>query len=168
MTGSKAQLINGIMLLFMFFSCRLVWGTYQSVRVYQDVWAAIQHKPVGASINLDVLSNGTAAATEAAAGQSAAPIHDGIMQFAGEEFVPLWLAFTYLGSNIVLNTLNFFWFGKMIETLRKRFQPPREERRKEKPFAVKTTGADGKENIEVHATDVRRRIVPEEDLPAAS
>jgi hypothetical protein len=167
MTGSKAQLYNGIVLLFAFFSCRLVWGTYQSVRVYQDVWAAINHKPVGASINLDALTNGTVAAAEAAAGHSAAPIHDGIMQFAGEEFVPLWLAFTYLGSNIVLNTLNFFWFGKMIETVRKRFQPPKEERRKEKAIATKTTGANGKVRIDVDGTDVRRRNITDEDLPPA-
>jgi len=168
MTGSKAQLYNGIVLLFAFFSCRLVWGTYQSVRVYQDVWAAINHKPVGASINLDALTNGTAAAAQAAAGHSAAPIHDGVMQFAGEEFVPLWLAFTYLGSNIVLNTLNFFWFGKMIETVRKRFQPPKEERRKEKAVATKTTGANGKVRIDVDGTDVRRRNIVDDDLPAVS
>src|ERR1700730_1062100 len=43
MTGSRAQLYNGLILLATFFSCRLVWGTYQSVRVYQDVWAALQN-----------------------------------------------------------------------------------------------------------------------------
>ena len=35
--------------------------------------------------------------------------------------MPAWLAIVYLSSNVVLNTLNFFWFGKMIETIRKRF-----------------------------------------------
>jgi len=168
MTGSKAQLYNGIMLLFTFFSCRLVWGTYQSVRVYQDVWAALHHQPIGSSIQLDALNNGTVAAAEAAAGKSAAPIHGDIMQFAGEEFVPLWLAFTYLGSNVVLNTLNFFWFGKMIETVRKRFQPPKEERRKEKAVATKTTGVNGTVRIDVDGTEVRRRIIGDEDLPAVS
>ena len=43
------------------------------------------------------------------------------MQFAGEYFVPTWLAVVYLGANIVLNTLNFYWYGKMIETIKKRF-----------------------------------------------
>lgn len=38
--------------------------------------------------------------------------------------MPTWLACTYLGSNIVLNTLNFYWFGKMIETVKKRFRGP--------------------------------------------
>lgn len=51
-----------------------------------------------------------------------------MMRFAGDRTVPVWLACTYLGSNVVLNTLNFYWFGKMIETVKKRFQPPRERR----------------------------------------
>lgn len=45
-----------------------------------------------------------------------------LMRFAGEYVVPTWLACVYLGSNVVLNTLNFYWFGKMIETIKKRFQ----------------------------------------------
>ena len=147
----------------MFFSCRLVWGNYQSVRVYQDVWAALHHQPAAASIHLDALTNNTMAAHEAAEGKSAAPIHgDGIMQFAGEEFVPVWLAFTYLGSNIILNTLNFYWFGKMIDTVRKRFQPPKETRRKEKAIATRSTGANGTVKIDIDETEVRRRKAVEE------
>ncbi|CAG8977085.1 hypothetical protein HYALB_00005793 [Hymenoscyphus albidus] len=161
MTGSKAQLYNGIMLLATFFSCRLVWGTYQSVRVYQDVWAAVHHQSAAASIHLDALNNGTAAGLDAATGHSAAPIHSEMMRFAGEEYVPLWLAFTYLGSNIILNTLNFYWFGKMIETVRKRFQPPKEERRKLKTSARST--ANGKVKIDLDETDVRRRNVGKEE-----
>jgi len=167
MTGSKAQLYNGFALLFTFFSCRLVWGTYQSVRVYQDVWAALHHQPAAATIHFDALNNSTAAAAEAAAGKSAVPIHGDIMQFAGEEFVPLWLAFTYLGSNVILNTLNFFWFGKMIETVRKRFQPPKEGRRREKAIASKTTGANGKVTIEADETEVRRRHITEDEIPVS-
>jgi len=167
MTGSKPQLYNGLMLLFTFFCCRLVWGTYQSLRVYQDVWRALHHKPAAATIHFDALNNGTSAGLDAAAGKSAAPIHGGIMQFAGEEYVPLWLAFTYLGSNVVLNTLNFYWFGKMIEAVRKRFQPPKEQRRKEKAIATKTTGADGKVRIDVDETEVRKRIVVEDEVISA-
>ena len=168
MTGSKPQLYNGIMLLFTFFCCRLVWGTYQSVRVYQDVWAILHRKPAAASIHFDALNNSSMSAAEANAGKSAAPIHGNIMQFAGEEFVPLWLAFTYLGSNIVLNTLNFYWFGKMVETVRKRFQPPKEERRREKAIATKSTGANGRVTIEADETEIRRRNVAENDIPPPS
>ncbi|KAL8816330.1 MAG: hypothetical protein Q9191_008352 [Dirinaria sp. TL-2023a] len=40
LTGSRAQLINGIMLLATFGGSRLVWGSYQSVMMYRDIWAA--------------------------------------------------------------------------------------------------------------------------------
>jgi len=36
--------------------------------------------------------------------------------------VPLWLAGAYLAANLTLNSLNFFWFNKMIETVLKRFR----------------------------------------------
>jgi hypothetical protein len=148
MTGSKAQLYNGFMLLFTFFSCRLVWGTYQSVRVYQDVWAALHHKPTE-----KLVSEG------------------GVMRFAGEEYCPLWLAFAYLGSNVILNTLNFYWFGKMIETLRKRFQSPQGGKRKEKaPIATRSTGSNGAAKTEIDETEVRRRkgVEEAEDMEAIS
>ncbi|KAI9846702.1 MAG: hypothetical protein M1837_003757 [Sclerophora amabilis] len=115
MTGSKAQWYNGIALLASFLSCRLLWGTYQSVRVYQDVWAALQAPgpdPLS-SMSSDQLLLITNPDLK-------------IMKLSGPQVVPLWLSITYLGSNIVLNTLNFYWFGKMIETVRKRFEPPKE------------------------------------------
>ena len=47
-----------------------------------------------------------------------------VMKFfgTGTKRVPVWLAVTYLSSNLVLNSLNFYWFGKMIDTIRKRFE----------------------------------------------
>lgn len=42
MSGSKAQLVNGIVLIATFGGSRLVWGTYQSVKMYQDVWLALK------------------------------------------------------------------------------------------------------------------------------
>jgi len=41
MTGSKAQLYNGLTLLGVFFSARLVWGAYSSFNIYRDVWRAL-------------------------------------------------------------------------------------------------------------------------------
>ena len=156
MTGSRAQLYNGLLLLATFFSCRLLWGTYQSLRVYQDVWAAIQTPGT-----LTSAANVTMAATQ----KSVNPNSE-IMRFAGEKTVPVWLAVTYLGSNIVLNTLNFYWFGKMIETVKKRFQPAKE---KDKP-PVKMNGGekseergkaeidgDGKKVVSAEKKEVRRR-----------
>lgn len=41
--------------------------------------------------------------------------------------VPLWLALLYLGSNAILNFLNYYWFGRMIDAVRKRFAPKSEK-----------------------------------------
>lgn len=94
MTGSKAQLINGIALIGTFGGSRLVWGTYQSVKMYQDVWLALK--------------------------------------IPGELPVPPWLALSYLASTTVLSALNLYWFGRMIKTIRSRFDnPKRKTNRKE-------------------------------------
>lgn len=42
MTGSRFQLINGIALIASFGASRLVWGTYQTVNMYRDVWQALK------------------------------------------------------------------------------------------------------------------------------
>ena len=153
MTGSRAQLYNGIVLLVTFFLCRLVWGTYQSVRVYQDVWAALQApSPLNPSVPVTVPDAATKPALDA---------NTEIMRFAGKQHVPVWLAITYLGSNLVLNTLNFYWFGKMIETVRKRFQKPKRKVEKAVVTNGDLTGANGKTTsrqvIEMEDTEVRWR-----------
>ena len=115
MTGSRPQWYNGIVLLFSFFCCRLLWGTYQSIRVYQDVWAALHCD--------------TAIKAEPMLEPAKDDDQKIIMRFAGEYVIPTWLACVYLGSNIVLNTLNFYWFGKMIETIKKRFREGGDKKR---------------------------------------
>lgn len=42
MTGSTAQLVNGIALITSFGASRLVWGTYQNFKMYSDIWEASQ------------------------------------------------------------------------------------------------------------------------------
>jgi len=110
MTGSKLQLYNGIALLATFFSCRVLWGNYQSIYIYRDLWKALQ---IG-SVDL---------------------VHTGDPVFAYRKHpdlhfrnstameVPRWLAGLYLVSNTILNLLNLFWFSRMVRTVRKRFQP---------------------------------------------
>jgi hypothetical protein len=100
MTGSSAQLYNGILLLFSFFSCRLVYGTFQSFCVFKDMLAAINAHPTKTF--------------------SLSPV----MEFATQESsVPTWLAVSYVMSNITLNTLNLYWFVMMIRAVLKRFKP---------------------------------------------
>jgi hypothetical protein len=147
LTGSKIQWYNGMILLASFFSCRLAWGSYQSIRVYQDVWAAmhlnttvpgyldISHQPNSAS-PLFVPRNGELCLGE----ESCVAAQVEVMRFAGPgtAAVPAWLAGLYLASNILLNTLNFYWFGRMIETVMKRFReiPGKEKDKKRRPSVV--------------------------------
>lgn len=136
MTGSRAQWYNGILLLGSFFCCRLLWGTYQSIRVYQDVWAGL-HFDVAARL------------AQQAEGGIFEPLgeDDEVMRYAGSYPLPTWLATTYLVSNIVLNTLNFYWFGKMIETVSKRFRDPKKKETKEKQEGVLVEGLVDAETI---------------------
>lgn len=103
MTGSRPQLYNGILLLFSFFSCRLVYGTYQSYRVFCDIWSAVDLHPSPEKRLSPVMAFATDSST-----------------------VPFWLASAYLASNMVLNGLNFYWFVMMIKAVRKRFVPAKE------------------------------------------
>ena len=93
MTGSRAQWINGMILITTFGCSRLVWGTYQTTRMFRDIWEAYS-TPGGLP-------------------------------------VPPWLALTYVVANTALCGLNFWWFGRMIETVTSRF---------------KDTGAEGKKD----------------------
>lgn len=167
MTGSRAQLVNGIVLLFTFFSCRLVWGTYHSIKLYQDLWTAIRHTPLTADIHPEAMYKDTPGSREALAGRSAAPIHSNVMRFARDEYVPIWLAVAVAGSNVVLNTLNYVWFRKMIQTLQRRFQSTTGDSKKEAPVVTRSTGIDGKVKIGVDDTEVRHRrtAVEVEDVP---
>ncbi|EUC41782.1 hypothetical protein COCMIDRAFT_29480 [Bipolaris oryzae ATCC 44560] len=117
MTGSTLQFVNGLMLLFTFFSCRLVWGTYQSIRVFGDVYHLYmngyvpQPDPEVGKLSDDTYVNN-------------AGFKNDLLQYSAGQTTPLWLISAYLASNLILNGLNWFWFSKMIETLRKRFDPP--------------------------------------------
>ncbi|KAL9035902.1 MAG: hypothetical protein Q9214_006377, partial [Letrouitia sp. 1 TL-2023] len=143
MTGSLPQWYNGILLLSSFFCSRLLWGTYQSLRVYQDCWAgthvnstnAPSSTPYVATVNSsDILMNGTMVShpTGVPALLRTRDMEDPMFFNPSPEPIPTWLALIYLGCNIVLNTLNIYWFGKMIETVRKRFKPKEKNPGKEK------------------------------------
>jgi hypothetical protein len=121
MTGSTLQAVNGIFLVGSFFGARLVYGNINSVYVFSDVYRAIF---TGQSETMKQLSsspsNYTAQDLLAIAGDEQGQR----LAFASGSQVPLWLGLVYLASNLTLNSLNIFWFSKMIETIRKRFDPP--------------------------------------------
>lgn len=114
MTGGKAQLVNGIALLATFFGSRLVWGTYQSVMVYRDILAVLQHSAIDGGLGSKAGIGG----------------ESGVMRFSEGRVLPMWLAYTYLGSNSLLTVLNFYWFWRMVETVTKRFRSPSDKKPK--------------------------------------
>ncbi|KAI2625123.1 TLC domain-containing protein [Xylaria nigripes] len=157
MTGSRIQLYNGLVLIAMFFSCRLVWGTYQSFLVCRDLWTGLHVAP-------DVLAFDKA---------DLPPRYAETMQFVTPSTgIPLWLAAVYVGSNLTLNSLNFYWFFKMIEAVRKRFEPKAEQKQEDavKPakaavdgVAAVASGIDGG----VITTRPRRRTLLDGEDPDA-
>lgn len=62
-------------------------------------------------------------------------------QFAGQT-VPLWLAIVYLGSNLTLNGLNYYWFSRMIVTIAARFMKPAVEAPKKEKAVIQGTEVD--------------------------
>lgn len=130
LTGSKLQLYNGILLMTTFFLCRLVWGSYQSFRVFSDIFTAYRHGhfEVGSG-PLGTMKEGAKSVTAEdlgswGAGWTGEGGRSEMMRFAKDQHIPYWLPAAYLGANALLNALNWVWFGKMIETIRKRFEPP--------------------------------------------
>lgn len=148
------QWYNGIILLASFFSCRLLWGTYQSIRVYQDIWAGLHYTEEHPPHTAD-LKNGLK------------PPDDGAMRFYTGEQVPVWLAVVYLGSNVILNSLNFYWFGKMIETVRSRFQEPRKGSRGEVKALAGEVGIEGMDGGDVGESTTSTDEDMENDKPAS-
>ncbi|TGO07859.1 hypothetical protein BTUL_0241g00020 [Botrytis tulipae] len=118
MTGSKAQLYNGIVLLLTFFSCRLVWGIYQSAKLYQDIWRAF-HTP---NISVPEFRG------------PGGPEWDVFRFSRGSEelTLPIWLAWGYLVTNTILTFLNIYWFKQMISSVLNRFSKNEEVTRADK------------------------------------
>lgn len=76
------------------------------------------------------------------------------MHFAGEGGIPLWLACAYLLSNLTLNGLNWFWFSKMIQTIRTRFDPPFGTRKAKSENVVEGEKAARGEDVSVEGTHI--------------
>lgn len=104
LTGTKIQLYNGIMLVLVFFSCRIVWGTYASYQLWKDIFEVLESGMVDTrkwkAVDLDDAR---------------------IMRFGHDRHLPMWVLAIYGIGHLVLTALNFWWFGKMIMALRKRF-----------------------------------------------
>lgn len=115
MTGSRAQLINGILLVITFFSCRLIYGTSQTAAAFYDVWV-IRRQETAYVPGPHIPGAGFPAH------------HESKPQFVTlSSRVPFWLCLAYLTAGATLTYLNFYWFFKIIMSLRKRFDSKNEK-----------------------------------------
>lgn len=85
--------------------------------------------------------------------------------------LPLWLAASYLGANLILSSLNLYWSNKMIETVRKRFDPPFGTKgvvkgkkkaeadgvKKEEPLIMRGVDDHDRKTVEIEGREVRSR-----------
>jgi hypothetical protein len=110
MTGSTAQLINGILLIVSFFGCRLVWGVYQSWLMYNDVWSAWHAETPFTSVCSKFMET--------------TRLHSLIDVPLRCRVLPTWLGIFYIGANTLLTMLNSFWLAKMLSAIQKRFKKP--------------------------------------------
>lgn len=109
MTRSRAYVINGMLLVGTFFGCRIVWGFYNTVLVYNDVWQAWN-----STTHLAKLCEGFLRASNLTAW------FDVPWRCTA---LPTWLGVYYVGANLTLCLLNLFWFGKMVSFLIERYLP---------------------------------------------
>lgn len=141
-----------------FFGSRLVFGVYQSFCVFSDIFRAISYQQTTegqAWLKATALSHPSSSAS-ALDGKRI----DQVMRYANNKEIPYWYAITYLTANAVLTLLNVYWFGQMIKTIRKRFDPPfgtKEPSTKSEPVMGRGIDSDGTKSVEVSSTDVRRR-----------
>jgi hypothetical protein len=170
-------------LLATFFGCRLVWGTYASLRAASDVFKALA---LARSAPFEPPLAHSVFAWDATAKTFASPLAAlQVVQYAPETpEVPTWLWVSFAASNVTLNALNWFWFEKMIGTIRKRFDPPLGTRTAAAAAgdgngkATETVAVDvdvaqrvdgrGRKMLEVDEVEVRRRVpqtLAEDDMP---
>ncbi|KAJ3390221.1 hypothetical protein HDU84_007791 [Entophlyctis sp. JEL0112] len=97
MTGGTLQLVNGVLLLIVFFGSRLVFGMYKSFEFLSEF-------PLPSRKDLSEWCFSPSA----------------LMRARYEE-IPVYMIVLYLAMNTVLNTLNVYWFWKMIDSVRRRF-----------------------------------------------
>ncbi|KAF1968655.1 DUF887-domain-containing protein [Bimuria novae-zelandiae CBS 107.79] len=112
LTGSKIQFYNGIVLLVTFFGCRILWGSYQSVMIYSDIYTALTTSPTNPLATM--LSKGKC-------GGNTTSFSTGVPSDCGFGELPMWLVSIYLVGNTALSLLNFYWFSQMVKAVRKRF-----------------------------------------------
>jgi len=163
MTGSTAQLINGVVLMVSFFGSRLVMGPYQTYHVFSDIYKAMEYQET--VVGKAWMKAPNSPSNALSMGESGKASRE-LMRFQPQP-VPQWLGMTYMGANTILTLLNVYWFYKMIETIRARFPPPfgtQKEEDKDKADKIQTSmgrgiDAEGTKSVGLEQKEIRYRGV---------
>lgn len=134
MTGTPAQWYNGITLMVTFFCCRLVYGSYLSFVFFNDLWTAFNAKHV-------ITTQLEFSTTEKPSSM--------------DHSLPFWFGPIFLIIDTTLMSLNFYWFSKMIEAVRKRFRPAAEDPASRQPLSKQSPSPEMVANGKM--SHVRRR-----------
>jgi hypothetical protein len=92
------QMVNGIVLMIVFASCRLIWGTYMTFTFFGDVWTAVNAEKPSFTLYEYSLSE---------------------PPLALEHRAPGWVGVAFMLTHTVVMSLSVFWFSKMVTTVRK-------------------------------------------------
>ncbi|OCL09642.1 hypothetical protein AOQ84DRAFT_388040 [Glonium stellatum] len=125
--GTQLQLINGIILIVVFFFCRIVWGTYHVSWLYRDMWAAVR-----------ITDENLAAYQRTLAASQG---HGSSIIYVPQR-IPAYFAVVHLGCNTTLLLLCYYWFclilRKAASTLFPTAKNHKEGGSAEKPSVVMT------------------------------
>lgn len=100
-----------------FFGCRLVWGTYGAINVSKDVYRAVFE---GMSLADGLQSRALPGSSQ----KNSRDLDSEATSYLEIQHLSLWIGVLYVTANSALTVLNAFWFSKMVQALRKRFDPP--------------------------------------------
>lgn len=98
LAGTRLQMVNGIVLMITFASCRLLWGSYMTFTFFGDVWTAIHAERPSFTL------------------YDYSPLEQPL---ALEHHAPGWVAISFMFTHTVVMSLSVFWFSKMVTTVRK-------------------------------------------------
>lgn len=96
--GSKLQIANGLVLIVVFASCRLIFGSYIGLHFFKDVWTGLH-------------DDGTSYTT-------IWPSPDRAPLILRHEVV-WWVGITFLATHSAVMLLSLFWFQRMIRMVNK-------------------------------------------------
>jgi hypothetical protein len=110
MEGSRAQLINGALLVTTFLFVRILYGTYTMFWLFYDMYRALT----------EIVNEPMAYSSGGKSWQLEVPLQ-----------LPMWIIAMHFLAETTIHILNFVWFYKMINLLLRRIRKSEAKKAKE-------------------------------------